>query len=397
MRRNFQASRLYQLNPAPADPEPAAELPARRSSHAAPQWITSAPVKPWLPQAKQPSSSAESDTPWWLLDVHSTSAPLDSGSETAREPEPTAPFKPVAQSSSVPEKLWEDANSWSDEFVPLTAPRVEPTAVKEVAPAPPKETIEKLQWSAAGQAVPSIAEKNAQFTVQEAASIAADKVVRLSAAKAAPIAAEKPSPSLSTTRPQCASAAPTPIAPESKAPIAPEARAPIAPQGVAPPAVRQPQRQVLPDPPPPRLLTLSSLLFSTGMQNLGKKREFVRQPQAESAPPQPEIKSEIIATAPIASPVAERVPIVPVPIAPVPVAAPPVEVKVMPPPQRRDPRREVAEVTAQPEFLPPREFVPVKASENTRESAPLSRGDRRDEYDDLQILPSRRGQYKRRG
>ena len=153
---------------APADPEPAAELPARlflscRSAmdHRRAREALAAPgqaafIVRGVRYSLVVARCAFHVRPVGLL-----------GSETAREPEPAAPFKPVAQSSSVPEPIWEDANSWSDEFVPLTAPRVAPTAVKEVAPAPPKETIEKLQWSAAGQAVPSIAEKNAQFTVPE--------------------------------------------------------------------------------------------------------------------------------------------------------------------------------------------------------------------------------------
>lgn len=53
-------------------------------------------------------------------------------------------------------------------------------------------------------------------------------------------------------------------------------------------------------------------------------------------------------------------------------------------------------VTAQPEFLPPREFIPMKDREATRETPSSTRGDRREEFDDLQILPSQRGQYKKR-
>jgi hypothetical protein len=115
-------------------------------------------------------------------------------------------------------------------------------------------------------------------------------------------------------------------------------------------------------------------------------------PQAESAPLLPKIKTESTLAASIASPMAE-----PVPIAAAPVAAAPVEAKVVNTSPKRDVGKEIPEVTAQPEFLPPREFVPVKQNESPLEPAPLFRGDRRDEYDDLQILPSRRGQYKRRG
>jgi hypothetical protein len=59
-------------------------------------------------------------------------------------------------------------------------------------------------------------------------------------------------------------------------------------------------------------------------------------------------------------------------------AAPLVETKAARVPER--------EVTTPPEFLPPREFVPVKEPEDGWKS-----------FDDMQTLPSRRGQYKRRG
>ena len=50
-------------------------------------------------------------------------------------------------------------------------------------------------------------------------------------------------------------------------------------------------------------------------------------------------------------------------------------------------------LVAQPEFLPPQEFVPVKNYANGSQNGSSGRyGD-----DDLQILPSKRGQYKRRG
>ena len=50
-------------------------------------------------------------------------------------------------------------------------------------------------------------------------------------------------------------------------------------------------------------------------------------------------------------------------------------------------------VTAVPEFLPPKE--PVEIRDSAYESTSRSRHDRLETYDDLQILPSRRGQYKR--
>ena len=52
-------------------------------------------------------------------------------------------------------------------------------------------------------------------------------------------------------------------------------------------------------------------------------------------------------------------------------------------------------VMAEPEFLPPREFVPIRDRE--QENGSTTHGVRREPYDEVQILPSRRGQYKTRG
>jgi hypothetical protein len=133
----------------------------------------------------------------------------------------------------------------------------------------------------------------------------------------------------------------------------------------------------------PRLNALRGLLFSIGLKNLGKMKES-EQLQAESPfvlgqdinaervpEPEPELIPEIERTviSRTFTPFSE----------PVPVAPPPVEVKAV----RNAPR----EVTTLPEFLPPKESVPVRERETERES-----------YDEFQTLPSRRGQYlKRRG
>ena len=56
----------------------------------------------------------------------------------------------------------------------------------------------------------------------------------------------------------------------------------------------------------------------------------------------------------------------------------------------------VRPVVAEPEFLPPQEFVPVKDKEPVQETNSATRVDRGETYDELQILPSRRGQYRTR-
>ena len=54
-------------------------------------------------------------------------------------------------------------------------------------------------------------------------------------------------------------------------------------------------------------------------------------------------------------------------------------------------------VTAPPEFLPPRLRFEKADREDSASGRSTSRRDRRDTYDDVQILPSWRGQYKRKG
>jgi hypothetical protein len=50
-------------------------------------------------------------------------------------------------------------------------------------------------------------------------------------------------------------------------------------------------------------------------------------------------------------------------------------------------------VIAAPEFLPPRPVV--EEAENSQPSHFRNRRDRQDDFDDVQVLPSRRGQYRK--
>jgi hypothetical protein len=54
-------------------------------------------------------------------------------------------------------------------------------------------------------------------------------------------------------------------------------------------------------------------------------------------------------------------------------------------------------VTAPPEFLPPKSVVEKRETEHSRANNGTSRRDRREPYDDVEILPSWRGQYKKKG
>ncbi len=175
-----------------------------------------------------------------------------------------------------------------------------------------------------------------------------------------------------------------------------------------------------PPAPPPvpvasRLNGLRGAAFHRGLMNLSHGSD----PRDESpAPPQPAPPQQQAAyvppspAAPSAYP-AHAAPAPPVAPAPNPAYSTPAPA-VSPAPRQvnrplqqfnADPRQvnrpvEVAftpsqhEVVAQPEFLPPREFIPVRAGDADDEGN--ANRDRRDPYDELDILPSWRGQYRKR-
>jgi len=202
---------------------------------------------------------------------------------------------------------------------------------------------------------------------------------------AVPVAVEKIVPMAREAAPPVVAEEARPAAPEKVAPIAVAEAAPFAAEESVADEAHHEAQEEKPDESPSRLNGLRGLLFSIGLKNLGKTREL-EQLQAESpfvpvretkAEPEAEIERTVIART--FTPYVE-----PAPVPPAPVGAK----------AAGDAPREV---TTLPEFLPPKEFVPVRERESARESTSPSRGDRRDAYDELQTLPSRRGQYKRRG
>ena len=330
---------------------------ARSSSQSGPKWSMAAPVKPWLPQ---PAKSEDEETPWWLADVHSNPPAAPLKTEKPQEPVTPTQAKPELRRLAKSLPSWENASGWSDDFTPLKSAKTAPTAAPE--------------------ATPTFAE--------EVAPIAAAKVAPVSYAAAPPEYVEK------------TASAPVPVAKDVPLPVA-EA-APIVVEEAAPVAVSEvtPRRgwEGVPVETPSRLNPLRGLLFSLGLKNLGKARETTSLEKQSPLPVENEAERTVIArtfsqfaepvhvavaaAAPLA--VAEAVPIAAVEPVPVtgaeasPVAASVVETKTASVPQR--------EVTALPEFLPPREFVPVREPVDGWKS-----------FDDMQTLPSRRGQYKKRG
>ncbi|MDR3724600.1 MAG: Wzz/FepE/Etk N-terminal domain-containing protein [Terracidiphilus sp.] len=127
-----------------------------------------------------------------------------------------------------------------------------------------------------------------------------------------------------------------------------------------------------------RLNGLRAILFDQGLKNLNRNYENEAEaPQALPAPPPPQ---------PQRAPVTEaRAPEAPLPH--IPRAETPREVAFTPSPR---------EVVAEPEFLPPREFVPIKGDDAVSGEDSDAKHDRRDPYDHVEILPSWHGQYRRK-
>jgi hypothetical protein len=116
---------------------------------------------------------------------------------------------------------------------------------------------------------------------------------------------------------------------------------------------------------------LRNLIFSLGLQNLHKAAK-PRNEEAESAPlpgkvPERQVNARSFAPAPA------------------PVTPSRSSTSIASPTQ----------VTAQPEFLPPEPISDKSDKDRSRSKGKASR-DRRDSFDDVEILPSWRGQYKKK-
>jgi hypothetical protein len=129
---------------------------------------------------------------------------------------------------------------------------------------------------------------------------------------------------------------------------------------------------------PSRLSGLRALFFSLRLKELKEVGQPAPEASEDAAtpPPQPE-RTASVQAAPVPAPPEHTVPartIVPVP------EPEPASSAAAGTGKRGDSTRRV---TAEPEFLPPKPLAPA-------------RRDRREAYDDVQILPSRRGQYKKK-
>jgi hypothetical protein len=120
-----------------------------------------------------------------------------------------------------------------------------------------------------------------------------------------------------------------------------------------------------------RMSGLRNLIFSLGLKNMHQE-EDERELAAEPPPPVEPVRQRQVHTQPYA----------PMPQVP---------------PRRESESASPTLVTAPPEFLPPKPLEETAENEHRVNGKSTSRRDRRDTYDDVQILPSWRGQYKRKG
>ncbi len=342
-------------------PEAVSEAPVQPPSPAVPEWAVAEPLRaplplpqpvaevaaprpspevserdepgPILSSLNHPLQASGADVPWWLAEVQSQ-RPAES-----RQPiEPRKPMAPYKASEPDAGRSGSDtsgSNTSGSNTSWLTAPRHRIGSWEDV----PAEHGEFLLHPAP-QAVPEAAQTEVRRNEPE---IALDPL------------------------------------PPGKPPEKPEQNPDLTPYPIG-----------------SRLSSLRGLLFSLGLKDLGKARGS--DPEDEQSLQTIETDTDRTSLFRTFTPFAEPAP-TPIPALPAVSPAVPVPVPVPGPVLIEDPKtvsEPAMRVTAQPEFLPPREFIPMKDREPIPETPSSTRGDRREEFDDLQILPSRRGQYKKR-
>ena len=119
-----------------------------------------------------------------------------------------------------------------------------------------------------------------------------------------------------------------------------------------------------------RMSGLRNLILSLGLKNPNQLAEPVAREAEAPLPAEPRQQRPVYAR----------------PTAPVATAARP-----------EDAGNSTTLVTAPPEFLPPKPAVEKTETQHSRANNSVSRRDRRDAYDDVEILPSWRGQYRKKG
>lgn len=119
-----------------------------------------------------------------------------------------------------------------------------------------------------------------------------------------------------------------------------------------------------------RMTGLKNLIQSLGLKNPPRPAEFVEPPMQHVPPVEP--------------------------VSPRPVYGRATPASAPAPSWKNEPSPSPTLVTAPPEFLPPKPLVEKSEKEHSASASGTSRRDRRETYDDVEILPSWRGQYRRK-
>ncbi len=263
--------------------------------------------------------------------------------ELAAAPPQQAPFEPRIPKTSRIEELVQAASS------PLSPPAAKPFA-EEIPLAQPDDLLR--QWE------PSQPVKVPEAQVAD--------VPTFSASDYAAAARPQPVPPVSPNTPQ----APWAESWKRVAPRQDEVAAKAAQE-----ETHGTEQEETPYDAATRMSGLRNLIFSLGLKNPQPAEEPMEHPAPAPLPVEP-VRERPAYERPVYARAAEPMPQAPVRKGPVSVSP--------------------TLVTAAPEILPPRPAGEAEDGERTRENTGTTRRDRRDAYDDLQILPSWRGQYRKK-
>jgi uncharacterized protein involved in exopolysaccharide biosynthesis len=348
--------------PAEPSPESPQAPPTRRIAPVIAEWPKPAPAKtpaanPAPPVAAEAPAAQQqpSAVPWWLQETQPETSKVQdepASHPAAAQPEVShsASSAPAFKPKPLPDWIWEPNTNRPQAFATPSAANLapaEPVAVEpevaEIAESRPQHENYELATRLKGlkgllsSGLKNLRRSQGPVTLDEALQLPAQAVLE-----------------------------------------------PVAPQPVAPPA---PVRVAAPETPASDAVSAPAAVYASSVAPAPAVGQVKASTVAE--PVAPPAQQPVIATpsAPVAA-----VPATPVqpPQPPPAQAVPPLasQVSAAPTPAAVPPRQ----ITAQPEFLSPREFVPMQDS--TRPGA--SSDNRWDQDDDIHTLPSKRGQYKRR-
>lgn len=392
-----------------------------------PVWTTTSSAKPRPSQSsKSATSRLDAELPWWLSDEPGNTPPKPSridhpfesaardDAQTQAEPVPqvtpvlqphVVPFHPPASAPiSEVEPREESSSSPLIAEVPSIAtaekPAPTPTLVQPVPPVviettasvtakvPASSIAEEGLSPAAEKLPPSVIEPVISVIAAKATPAAVESILPVALPEAKPIVAEPITPKMVVPVPPAVAAKATPIvvpplAPVVSTPSVAHAAEPVA--AVDAPAAKpttpheshEDHQESVALQAASRLDPLRSMMFSLGLKKLNRAKQGDSGKNGNAASITDQSDRAVIERT--LSQFAGPVPVEAAPAVVVPTNGP------------------VRSVTTEPEFLPPKEFVPVNESEAAPRSPADSLFRNEESFDDVHTLPSRRGQYKRRG